>query len=496
MARFVSRTINTLVKTPRTTGVTGGFVRRCCCLASCLLGITASAGLCRAEEEKMAPPKQPMSVVTILSDDNQGNALHFPSAVAFDSEQEEIYVIKGGNKMGFVIYDSDFLPHLFLGAGRGIDAPQSIFFDSKEGNLLVCQGKSATLPPRLTILNGAFFPVKEIIFDHIPEAENFSPFRGTLGKTGNIYLADNNTPGVLVLDKDGNFLRWLRPMDSIRRQVERMPQEKESQVIQEAVEAPSPSEPPLETDLLDLPPELRPKARLKPAESADGPKQGPVMITDIITDNDGHLFLLSEETSKVYVYAVNEDFLFSFGEKGGSTGKMSRPRGIAINEGRKIIYIVDYMRHTILVYDLAGKYLFEFGGRGSGPLWFNFPNSITVDRKGRLIVADLFNNRVQILKTEFDMTFTGSKGLKTDTPATVTPGVPQTSTPTTIMPDTPQTLTPKTITPSTQQKTFPPKTVTTSAPPTITPTPEASAPPNNVKVETGTTSDRHIEDWR
>ena len=256
MARFVSHTINALVKTPRKTGVTGGFVRRYCCLASCLLTITASTGLCRAEEEKMAPPKQPMSVVTILSEDNQGNALHFPSAVAFDSEQEEIYVIKGGNKMGFVIYDSDFLPHLFLGAGRGIDTPQSIFFDSKEGNLFVCQGKSATHPPRLTILNGAFFPVKEIIFDHIPEAENFSPFRGALGKTGNIYLVDNNTRGVLVLDKDGNFLRWLRPMDSIRRQVARMPQEKESQAKKETVEVPPPppSEPPLETDLLDLPP--------------------------------------------------------------------------------------------------------------------------------------------------------------------------------------------------------------------------------------------------
>ena len=298
MARFVSHTINALVKTPRKTGATGGFVRRCCCLASCLLTITASTGLCRAEEEKMAPPKQPMSVVTILSEDNQGNALHFPSAVAFDSEQEEIYVIKGGNKMGFVIYDSDFLPHLFLGAGRGIDTPQSIFFDSKEGNLFVCQGKSATHPPRLTILNGAFFPIKEIIFDHIPEAENFSPFRGTLGKTGNIYLVDNNTRGVLVLDKEGNFLRWLKPKDKILRKIVRETADKNSPTEKEALETPSPSEPSPETALLDLPPELRPKARVRATESSGGPTSEPVIITDIMTDSDGHLFFLSEETSK------------------------------------------------------------------------------------------------------------------------------------------------------------------------------------------------------
>ncbi|MFH1019166.1 MAG: hypothetical protein V1782_00935 [Pseudomonadota bacterium] len=201
-------------------------MRHYCCLATCLLTITASPLLCRAEEKAALQP--PMSVVTMLTDDHQGNTLRFPSGVDFDSEQEELYVIKGGNQMGFVIYDSDFIPHLFLGAGRGIDAPQSVFFDAKEGNIFVCQGKSATQPPRLTILNGAFFPIKEIVFDHIPEAGKFSPSRGTLGKTGDIYLVDNSIPGVLVLDKDGKFLRWLKPMDRIRRQVVQTTQEKEA----------------------------------------------------------------------------------------------------------------------------------------------------------------------------------------------------------------------------------------------------------------------------
>jgi len=446
----------------------GGFVRRCVCLAACLFAVVAASGLCRAEETA-APVQQPMSVVTILNDDNQGEPLRFPSAVAFDSEQEEIYVINGG-KMGFVIYDSDFIPHLFLGAGRGIDAPQSIFFDTRDGNVFICQGKSAKHPPRLTILNGAFFPVKEILFDNIPEAENFSPFRGALGKTGNIYLVDNNIRGVLVLDKEGNFLRWLKPKDKILRKIVRDTSDKNPLSEKNAAETAAPAEsPPPQDDaelLGDLPPELRPKARARRGDAADGPMLEPVTINDIMTDSDGHLFFLSEETSKVYVYAVNEEFLFSFGEKGGSTGKMSRPRGIAINEGRKTIYIVDYMRHTILAFDLAGKYLYEFGGRGNGPLWFNFPNSITVDRKGRLIVADLFNNRVQILKTEYDMTFTGSKGLKTGPPPTTAPE-------------------------SGAQQTTSPPAGTTGAPQNNTRTPEATpVPANSSEAETGTTTDR------
>ena len=464
MAHFFPRTITAHTRFPRPTEAAERCARHCFCLAFCLLCITVTSARCRAEEPTTAPVQEPMSVVTILSDDNQGKPLRFPSTVAFDPEQEEIYVINGG-KTGFVIYDNDFIPHLFLGAGRGIDSPHSVFFDTREGNIFVCQGKSADHPPRLTILNGAFFPVKEILFDTIPEAENFSPFRGALGKTGNIYLVDNNIRGVLVLDRDGNFLRWLKPKDKILRKIVRKTAEKNSPDEKEDLEAPSPSEPSPETALLDLPPELRPKARIRAAESSGGPTSEPIIITDIMTDSDGHLFFLSEETSKVYVYATNEEFLFSFGEKGGSTGKMSRPRGIAINEGRKIIYIVDYMRHTILAYDLAGKYLYEFGGRGSGPLWFNFPNSITVDRKGRLIVADLFNNRVQILKTEFDMTFTGSKGLKTGIPPATTADTPQTATPAAGSPN---------------------------LPPPGAPTPEAiRSPANNFDLETGAIRDRN-----
>lgn len=485
----------------------GGFVWRCVCITACLLGIAPASGLCRAEEATTAPIQHPMSAVTILNDDNQGEPLRFPSAVAFDSEQEEIYVINGG-KMGFVIYDSDFTPHLFLGAGRGIDSPQSIFFDTRDGNVFVCQGKSAKHPPRLTILNGAFFPVKEILFDNIPEAENFSPFRGALGKNGNIYLVDNNIRGVLVLDKEGNFLRWLKPKDKVLKKIARDTSEKNPPIEKDAAETPTPPEspPPQEdaTPLGDLPPELRPKARAKRGEASDGPTLEPISINDIMTDSDGHLFFLSEETSKVYVHTVNEEFLFSFGEKGGSTGKMSRPRGIAINESRKTIYIVDYMRHTILAFDLAGKYLYEFGGRGSGPLWFNFPNSITVDRKGRLIVADLFNNRVQILKTEYDMTFTDSKGLKAGPPPTpATDGQPTAPppaempsaskpfTPTTTMPGTPKKLKPP-IRPSTQQ-TFTPTPMMPETLETIMPKPEGPIPlPEKSEVEIGTTSDRHI----
>jgi DNA-binding beta-propeller fold protein YncE len=61
--------------------------------------------------------------------------------------------------------------------------------------------------------------------------------------------------------------------------------------------------------------------------------------------------------------------------------------------------VVDYMRHTVSVYDKEGKYLFEFGGLGYGEGWLQYPKDIAVDSTGRIFVADTFNNRIEIFQS-------------------------------------------------------------------------------------------------
>ena len=64
------------------------------------------------------------------------------------------------------------------------------------------------------------------------------------------------------------------------------------------------------------------------------------------------------------------------------------------------IYIIDYMRHTSSVYEKGGGYLFEFGGKGWGRGWFQFPSDICVDGSGNVLIADTFNHRVQVLEVK------------------------------------------------------------------------------------------------
>jgi DNA-binding beta-propeller fold protein YncE len=341
---------------------------------------------------------EPIAVMTI---DDDGRLLNYPHSVFYDPVQDEIYLANGGTSR-IVVYGSDFFPGMSIGVSRGVEAPRGgTVLDN--GDVYVLQVRNASSErPRITVLNGAFFVEREIFLDEIPEAADYSPRQLAISRDGLIYLTGSSNRGALVLDAEGNFLRRLRPRDRTARVVvddedeviEGAAQQNESLVtIVEEVAPPS---------MGDIPEEFRPRSgRLDPsAQDQDG--LSPVIVNDVTIDSRGRLYLLSTETSKVYVYGPDEVFLFSFGSKGGTPRHLSQPRAVAIDEERELIYVSDYMRHSILAYSMTGEYKFEFGGRGAAPGWFNFPEDMTINKKGQLIVADLFNRRVQVLEVKYE----------------------------------------------------------------------------------------------
>jgi len=355
-----------------------------------LLVLLLASSLALGREEEAGSGSYSVTPVAIINLDDQGRKFKYPSAVFFDPAAREIYVLNNGRGR-IIVYGSEFFPRVSLGAGRQVDTPNGFYVD-KNDRLFVCQRRSADKPSRLTILNAAFFLEKEFPLVGFEEAEVFLPRRVTIGTSGLIYIAADRK-GVVVMDQNGQYIRHLTPQDRVLRD---MPKKKEPE---------EPEAETAETPDLGLPAELLP-SRKGPTEEQDSPYAlGAVRVIEVTCGQDGRLYLLSQETSKIYVYDAEEQFLFSFGEKGGSTGKMSQPRGMALDENKGVIYVVDYMRHTILVYDMpTGKYLFEFGGKGWAPGWFQYPTSLAVDNKGRLIVADTFNHRVQVLDVHFKTT--------------------------------------------------------------------------------------------
>lgn len=274
-----------------------------------------------------------------ITEDEEGNKLLFPHFVFEEPVRNEIYVVDGG--AGVIIYTSDFFPVFTLTRSDGIEIPQGLTVD-REGNLYLAQPATKDNPRhRISVFNACLKWERDIYFEGFEGAESFSPNRLAVDEKGNIYVAGNYVPGVLMLNNEGGFMESIAPEESGRN----------------------------------------------------------VNVNYVTIDRLGRLLIVSEGEGRVYVYDENRKFLFKFGEKGGSTGKLSRPQAVAADNRTGRMYVVDYMRHTISAYDEKGKYLYEFGGLGWGEGWFQYPKDIAVDREGRIFVADTFNNRVQVFRT-------------------------------------------------------------------------------------------------
>lgn len=268
--------------------------------------------------------------------EGEEDRLFFPSFVWADPVSNEVYVIDGKSRI--IIYTSDFFPLFTLDKRNGIESPQGLTLDA-EGNMYVAQSATKDNPRhRISVFNACLKWVRDIYPEGFEGSDSFNPYRLAMDKAGNIYVAGSYFPGVLVLSNQGRFLEVISPEEEGRK----------------------------------------------------------VKLNDVTLDKAGRIYLVSEEMGHIYVYDENRKFLFKFGRKGGSTGKLSRPMAVGVDNRNGTIYVVDYMRHTVSVYDKDGKYLFEFGGLGLSAGWFQFPRDISVDSTGRILIADTFNNRVEV----------------------------------------------------------------------------------------------------
>ena len=289
------------------------------------------------------PVTKKITTLHIIREDYQGKRLSYPSKLFVDSVKKEIYITDSGNGR-ILVYTHDFYPLLTIGKQDRIEAPLGIAIDP-EGYLFIAQSTGAEHKKgRISVLNPCLRWKKDIFFQGFEGADNFRPINIALNKAGMLYVAGNSYCGAVVLNNDGTFSHLLTTIDSLGK----------------------------------------------------GEKQK-ATICDVEIDSSGRIYLLSEDMGRIYVYDNQENFLFKFGKKGGGSGKLSRPRGLAVDSLNKKVYVIDYMRHTANVYSTKGQFLFEFGGKGWGRGWFQYPCDINVDTYGNVLVADTFNHRVQVL---------------------------------------------------------------------------------------------------
>ncbi len=284
--------------------------------------------------------QQVSSVITYqdsMMSDEEGGALLLPSFVYVEPFTKEIYLIDGKSRI--LIYTPDLFPLYTLGKNVGVEAPQGLTID-RDGSMYVAQAVSENNPKnRISVFNACLKWERDIYIKGFEGADSFTPYRIAADKNKNLYVASNNFHGVLFVNNTGRLMEIISPEE-------------------------------------------------------EGKK---VTINSVILDREEKLYLVSEDQGRIYIYDQDRKFIMKFGEKGGSSGKLSRPKAVGVDDIKGRMYVVDYMRHTINVYNEKGAFIFEFGGRGWGKGWFYHPVNIAIDSEGRILVADLFNHRVQVL---------------------------------------------------------------------------------------------------
>lgn len=107
-----------------------------------------------------------------------------------------------------------------------------------------------------------------------------------------------------------------------------------------------------------------------------------------------NIFICDCVNNRVQVFNSDGENLFHFGSGRGS-GRMSNPWSVCISNQN--VYVTQFKTGAVQAYAQDGSFIKKAGTKGPGPGQFLYPEGITSDVDGNIIVCDRGNNRVQVL---------------------------------------------------------------------------------------------------
>lgn len=137
-------------------------------------------------------------------------------------------------------------------------------------------------------------------------------------------------------------------------------------------------------------------ARLKSGE-------GPLGMPYGLAQAGERLFVSDFRKDRVHVFDLDGDFLFAFGGSGMGEGRFHGPAGIASSR-QGFVYVADSYNHRIQKFSTKGEFVLEMGGKGKELGRFNQPVAVALVpqkqagiAKDSLFVLDKGNQRLQQL---------------------------------------------------------------------------------------------------
>jgi sugar lactone lactonase YvrE len=132
-----------------------------------------------------------------------------------------------------------------------------------------------------------------------------------------------------------------------------------------------------------------------------GPNENLLEPVNVIPDRSGNIYVADTKLGKIAVY--NHEWVFSHFI--GAGGEISSPVGMAIDEERRRIFVVDSQLHEVHIFTLDGEHLRQFGRRGDERGEFYHPLGIAINSGDTLYVTDTFHFAVQAFDLEGNYLF-------------------------------------------------------------------------------------------
>lgn len=123
--------------------------------------------------------------------------------------------------------------------------------------------------------------------------------------------------------------------------------------------------------------------------------EGTIWATDYDRQR-GHSIVKIDTTGRIRLRLGAQGF------PGDGPNTFNGPADVAQADNGDFFVADGHWNNRIVKYDRSGRYLMEWGGLGSGAGQLDVPHSIVIDRRGRVLVGDRSNHRIQIFTQDGD----------------------------------------------------------------------------------------------
>lgn len=119
------------------------------------------------------------------------------------------------------------------------------------------------------------------------------------------------------------------------------------------------------------------------------------MIIGTVTVVGDRILVPISSAGRLHIYNLDGSPVAEIGRKGNKPGELGFPV-TAITYDDRLLMVLDKHRYNVVCYDLSGKFVGEFGGKGFRNGWFYHPTLLATDDNGQVYVGQIYDGRIQV----------------------------------------------------------------------------------------------------